>query len=328
MKICMMLPPVPDRRWVLARQMGVERAIAKLAPEMTGRLPPWDARALAEAMAVYAEGGFRIIGLEGDQFDMSRIKLGLPGRDDDIALYCRMLENMGRQGIGLLCLNFMAGIGWYRTSADRPGRGGARVSAFDSREATEPAALGVVPAEQIWENFRYFITRVAPVAEANGVRLGLHPDDPPVPNLCGIGRVLTSVAALEQAIDMANTPSFGVTFCQGTIATMGEDIVAAARRFGRDRINFVHVRDVQGTAENFVETFPDQGQTDMTAVFRTYADLGLTCPVRPDHAPAMDGDEVADAAVQGINIGYEAIGMVHSLGYLRGMLQGLGIDNG
>ncbi|WP_395517736.1 mannonate dehydratase [Pseudorhizobium flavum] len=320
MQICMMIPPVPDRRWALARQMGVEAAIAKLAPELTNQSPPWDAESLHTSVGRYAEAGFKIVGLEGDQFDMSRIKLGLPGRDEDIELYAKMIRNMGREGISLLCLNFMAGIGWHRTRTDVLGRGGARVSSFDRTQPQELTSLGVIPSEDIWRNFEYFIRRVAPVAEDSGVRLGLHPDDPPVPELHGIGRVLNTIEALEKAVDIAASPSVGVTFCQGTIATMGEDVLAAARRFGRERIFFVHVRDVRASSGSFVETFPDEGQTPMAELFQVYSELGLECPIRPDHAPAMDGDGVTGDKVNGINVGYEAIGMVHSLGFLQGLM--------
>ena len=89
MRLCMLLPPRPDRRWTLARQMGLDAAIAKLAPEVTGDAAPDDAEALARGVARYREQGIEVIGLEGDQFDMSRIKLGLDGRDEDIARYRR-----------------------------------------------------------------------------------------------------------------------------------------------------------------------------------------------------------------------------------------------
>ncbi len=115
MRLCMLLPPKPDRRWVVARQMGVRSAIAKLAPELTGRPPPSEAASLKAALDDYRSGGIEVIGLEGDQFDMSRIKLGLDGRDEDIARYKAMLVNMGEAGVRLLCLNFMVGIGWHRT---------------------------------------------------------------------------------------------------------------------------------------------------------------------------------------------------------------------
>lgn len=322
MRLAMMLPPVPDRRWVLARQMGVTDAIAKLAPELTGRLPPWDLDALIAAVEAYREGGFDIVGLEGDQFDMSRIKLGLEGRDEDIERYCDMLRNMGKLGIRLICFNFMVGIGWYRTETAVPTRGGALVTGFSRKHAdgAGPTSLGEVSEQAVWDAYTHFIQKVAPVAEAAGVRMGLHPDDPPVSPLRGIGRILTSVGAWEKAVEIAANPAVGVTFCQGTIATMGDDPAAALARFGRERIAFVHVRDVSGTRDDFIETFPDAGQTDMPALFRAYADLGLDCYVRPDHAPAMDGDRSHNGNVDGINVGYEANGMIYSLAYLRGLL--------
>ena len=330
MRLCMLLPPRPDRRWAVARQMGVTAAIAKLAPDLTGRLPPWDFESLAAAVQDYRAGGFEVIGLEGDQFDMRRIKLGLPGRDEDIDRYRAMLANMGRLGIGLLCLNFMV-LGWQRSRTAVPGRGGALVTGFraDEAEALGPTEDGEVPAERMWANWRTFIRAVAPAAEAAGVRMGLHPDDPPVPRLRGIARILTSADAMERAVAEAGSPAVGVTFCQGSFATMGEDVVLAAHRFGAARrIVFVHVRDVRGRAGDFVETFPDEGDTDMAAVFRAYRDLGLDCPIRPDHAPAMDGDPRHDGPVQGTNVGYEANGMIFTVGYMKGMLQASGLAVG
>lgn len=327
MRLCMMIPPAEDRRWTLARQMGVTASIAKLAPELTGRAPPWDREALEAEAARYRAGGLPIIGLEGDQFDMSRIKLGRPGRDDDIELYKRMLVNMGALGIKLLCYNFMVGIGWYRTRSAVPIRGGALVSTFDLAEAERsgPWEAGGIDADAVWENYLYFIRRVMPAAEEAGVVMGLHPDDPPVPRLRGLGRIFTSTAAMRQAIDLAASPNAKVTFCQGSIVTMGEDPGAAARGFAADdRIAFVHIRDVRGTAERFEETFPEDGATDMASMFALYRDLNLHCPVRPDHAPAMDGDPAHGGPVAGINTGYEANGMIYTLGYMKGLMQANG----
>ncbi|WP_417258628.1 mannonate dehydratase [Celeribacter sp.] len=322
----MMIPPIEDRRWRVARQMGIDCAIAKLAPELTGKTPPWDYKALSSEVERYRAGGFKIIGLEGDQFDMSRIKLGLDGRDEDIGRYCDMLSNMGRLGINLLCFNFMAYFGWFRTGTGIPTRGGALVSDFDATlaEAAGPTELGTIPHDKIWENYTYFIQRVVPAAEKAGVRMGLHPDDPPVPALRGICRVFTDLKSLERGLEIASSPALGITFCQGTLSTAGEDIVTAAKTLGKERIAFVHIRDVRGTAKAFSETFPDEGQIDMAATFAAYRDLGLTCPIRPDHAPAMDGDSVADAQVDGINVGYESNGMIFTVGYMKGLMQANG----
>ena len=317
----MMLPPTADRRWTVARQMGVADAIAKLAPDLTGRAPPWDRGSLEAAVSDYRAGGFRIVGLEGDQFDMTRIKLGLPGRDEDIDRYRAMLEAMGACGIRLLCLNFMAGIGWYRTQTSVSSRGGALVTAFSAEEAEAlgPTPSGTVTHERIWDNFTYFIRAVAPTAEKAGVKLGLHPDDPSVPSLRGIARILTSADAMEKAIGIAGSPAVGMTFCQGSFATMGEDVPALVHRFAR-HIVFIHVRDVRGSAASFMETFPDDGQTDMAAVFRAYGDIGFDGPIRPDHAPAMDGDPRHDGEVSGTNVGYEANGMIYTVGYMKGLM--------
>jgi mannonate dehydratase len=319
----MMLPPQEDRRWVVAGQMGVRHAIAKLAPELTGRAPPWDRASIEAAVADYRAGGFEIAGLEGDQFDMTRIKLGLPGRDEDIDRYKAMLANMGACGIPLLCLNFMAGIGWFRTRTAVPVRGGALVTEFSAEdaEALGPTAIGVVPHERIWDNFTYFIRAVAPAAERAGVKLGLHPDDPPVPALRGIARILTSADAMAKAIAIADSPAVGLTFCQGSLATMGEEVPALVHRFAK-QIVFIHVRDVRGDAASFAETFPDEGQTDMAAVFRAYRDIRFEGPIRPDHAPAMDGDPRHDGPVAGINVGYEANGMIFTVGFMKGLMTG------
>jgi mannonate dehydratase len=155
------------------------------------------------------------------------------------------------------------------------------------------------------------------------VKLGLHPDDPPVPSLRGLARILTSADAMARAIAVADSPAVGLTFCQGSFATMGEDVPALVHRFA-PHIAFIHVRDVRGTAAAFTETFPDDGQTDMAAVFRAYRDIGFDGPIRPDHAPAMDGDPRHDGAVSGINVGYEANGMIYTVGFMKGLLAGVG----
>ena len=124
------LPPKRDRSWDYARQSGVEHVIARCHPRDTRLNPPWDKEALRAVQRRFAAAGLKLIGLEGDEFDMRRIKLGLAGRDEDLALYCRMLDNMGELGIGLLCYNFMATIGWCRTDTHVVTRGGALTNRF------------------------------------------------------------------------------------------------------------------------------------------------------------------------------------------------------
>ncbi|MDF3057857.1 MAG: mannonate dehydratase [Rariglobus sp.] len=308
------LPATPDRSWQLARQIGINHAICKCAPELTGLPAPDDLQALRTIRDRFADGGFTLIGLEGDEFDMQRIKLGLPGRDEDIGRYQTMLRNMGELGIGLLCYNFMATIGWYRTDPRVPARGGAvtnrfRVAALDP---TPVAPELRVTEGRLWENYEYFITRVLPVAEEAGVRMGLHPDDPPVSPLRGVGRILTSADALARALSLSDSPAHGLTFCQATIRAMGEDAAAAARRFA-DRIAFVHFRDITGTREDFTETFHDNGPTDMPAMLKLYHELGFRGPIRVDHVPSLAGEE-------DLPHGYAVLGRLFATGYMKGIL--------
>lgn len=308
------LPATPDRSWDLAKQIGVTHAICKCAPELTGLPAPDDLASLSTIRDRFAAAGLKLIGLEGDEFDMQRIKLGLPGRDEDIARYQQMLRNMGELGISLLCYNFMATIGWYRTDPHVPARGGAVTNRFRLADA-DPAPVAPelrVTEERLWENYEYFIARVLPVAEQAGVKMGLHPDDPPLSPLRGVGRILTSADAFARAMNLSASPSHGITYCQANFRAMGEDVAATARRFA-ERIVFVHFRDVAGTREDFTETFHDEGPTDMAAQLKLYADLGFTGPVRVDHVPSMAGEEH-------LPHGYAQLGRLFAVGYMKGIL--------
>ena len=324
LKLTMLIQPKTDRRWALARQMGVQHVIAKLAPELTGKAAPHDYDSLKSEVDRYAAAGFRIGGLEGDQFDMGRIKLGLDGRDDDIELYKRMLQNMGRVGIDLLCYNFMP-LGWLRNRVDVPDRGGSSTTGYRHEEEAASDAV-IISREALWENYEHFIRAVIPAAEDAGVRMAMHPDDPPAPMIRGVGRIFTSADASQRALDLVDSPSHGLTFCQATYKTMGEDVEALVRRFGaQGKIFYVHIRDVKGLWDDFVETFPEDGDTDMAAMFQAYRDIGFDGYLRPDHAPAMRERDAAAAFEGGVSVGYEAEGMVYTMGYIKGMLQATGM---
>ena len=334
-RICDMLPARVDRRWALARQLGVRHAICKLNPDITSAPPPSDFDTLKAAQQNFANNGLTLSGLEGDQMDMRRIKQGLHGRDIDIEAYKRMLQNMGRLGIRLLCYNFMVGMNWGRTQADIPIRGGALASGFDQAKMQDHKPLdgvGVIPAEQVWENYAYFIERVGPVAAEHGVKMGLHPDDPPVPSIRGVGRIFGTVAGFDRALGLLDAPTHGVTFCQATLGLVHHDVPALATRWGKaGRIPFIHWRDVVGTPECFHEVFHDDGPTDMGALLKTYEDAGIDAFLRVDHVPAMEGEHVAAEALNSgtagsaVTVGYETMGRLFAVGYLKGLLKGQGI---
>ncbi|RYY26594.1 MAG: mannonate dehydratase [Chitinophagaceae bacterium] len=303
--------------------MGINYAIAKLAPELTGDIAPWDYDSLERSKKIFDSNGFELIGLEGDQFDMSRIKMGLPGRDEDISRYCDMLENMGKLNITLLCYNFMAGIGWYRTNTTIVERGGALVSGFnlEASEDTGFTDAGEISEAAIWEHYEYFLKRVMPAAEKAGVKMALHPDDPPVSPLRGIGRIFTSAAAIRRALGMYNSSFHGLTFCQGTYTTMGENIFDLISEFSdAKKIFFVHIRDVEGNSKNFRETFHDNGPTNMVEAFRAYHRAGFDGPLRSDHVPSMQGDS-------NTAFGYAMQGSLFGIGYLKGLMEATGIQS-
>ena len=315
MRLCLMLPAKPTLQWEIASQLGVEEVITKAAPELSGLGEPSDFASLEAVVKRFRERGLRVVGLEGDEMDMSRIKLGLPGRDDDLERYCRMLENMGCLGIEMICYNFMAGVGWYRSRNDLPERGGALTSGFDLREI-DNSATPVLSEEQLWSNYDYFIRAVMPTAERCGVRMGLHPDDPPISPLLGYPRILTSADAYRRALALSDSPSHGVTFCQATFRVMGEEVSRLIEEWG-PRIFLLHFRDTTGTRTCFRETFHDNGPTDMAALIRQVRRHCPDCLIRPDHTPTMAGESNA-------NFGYATLGNIFAVGYLRGLMEQVG----
>ena len=314
MKLGLMLPARQNIQWTLAAQLGVEAVVTKAAPELT-RLPdPSDYQALKTIRDNFNAAGLELYALEGDEFDMSRIKLGLPGRDEDIEKYCKMLTNMGRLGLKLLCYNFMAGVGWFRSRNDLKERGGALTSGFDIADIDNNVPLKL-SEEQLWDNYAYFIRAVMPAAEAAGVKMGLHPDDPPLSPLFGFSRILTSADAYRRAMALSDSPSHGITFCQATFRTMGEDVFKLIPEFGK-RIFFLHFRDVTGSKTCFRETFHDNGPTDMVELLRTTLKHAPDCLIRPDHTPTMAGESNE-------NFGYTMQGNLFATGYIKGILDAL-----
>ena len=315
MQLVEFVPPQPHPLWKLCRQMGINDVIVKVNPELTGLPDPWKLGTLSQIINRLKDAGLRVAGLEGDPFDMTAIKEGQPERDLWLERYRELLGSMEKLGIKLLCYNFMIGKGWARTGV-REGRGGAQATCF--RLAEVPAAELKITAEQAWSNYEYFLKNVIPTAEKHGVRMGLHPDDPCLPELGGYARIIGSVAAYDRAYALCPSPANAVTFCQANFKLMGADLAAAARHFGK-RIAFIHIRDVEGDKEDFVELFHDQGTTDQFALMRVYRELGLDVPVRGDHVPEMEGDRrLAENCVPG----YFTLGRLFANGYLKALLQG------
>ena len=302
----------------LARQIDVTDAV-------TGRPlddddgPVWNYLPLLRLKQRFADSGLNLSVLETIPIS-DRIKLGLPGRDEDLDYYIQSIRNMGAAGIPILCYNWMAVFGWFRTSFTSRTRGDALVSSFDNDllKNAPPVYEGEeITEDQLWEGLDYFLKAVVPVAEEAGVQLAMHPDDPPMSPVRGVGRIMRSVDNFQRLLDMYPSPNNGLTFCQGNFAAMGADIPAAIKQFGdQGKMFFVHFRDVRGTVPKFEETFHDDGDNNMAAAMKAYVDTGFAGPMRPDHTPTLEG-EAND------NPGYMVMGRLHAIGYMKGLLHGV-----
>lgn len=317
MKISDILPPFRHRLWSIAKQGGATHAVSRLPIGVDGKIS-WEYMDLLHLKESYKNFGLELEviepGLDGQMHDM---KLGTNDRDTDIEHCKQLIRNMGILGIPVFCYNFMAKFNWIRTSTTTPSRGGALVTSYD-HALMEHAPLtdaGIVTADTLWDNIKYFLEAVIPVAEEYRVKLALHPDDPPVGSIQGISRIITSAEAMQKVLDLVPSAYSGITLCQGTLAAAGEDIPAVIRDFGsKGKIFFVHFRDIRGTAECFTETFHDDGQTNMLETIKAYKEIGYTGPVRIDHAPTLEGEENAEP-------GYAEMGRLYALGYLKGLLE-------
>ena len=306
-----------DDRLKLASQIGIRNVILGAA---LGKVPRDRYLETLEGIkAGFKAKGMTIAGVESHPVPAEKIKLGLPGRDEEIENYCAAIEALGKAGIRMICYNFMAGLGWYRTRVDRPERGGALTTEFDNEVAGKEGLTqwGVIGEDKIWSNIEYFLKAVIPVAEKAGVTMALHPDDPPISPLRGIGRIVISAKNYRRIMNIVPSPVNGVTFCQANFKLMGEDLESLAREWcTQKKIFFVHFRDVEGTRERFHETFHDNGPTNMVRMLQVYSQSGFDGPIRPDHAPTLEGE-------RNDHPGYAMEGKILAIGYMRGIMNAL-----
>lgn len=240
------------------------------------------------------------------------LTLGLPDRDEKIEAWCTLLRSLGAAGIPTLGYNFKP-VGNFRT-APTPGRGGALYSTFDYQEwSRNPPHYPEkeISEEAIRENLIYFLQRVIPVAEECGVRMALHPDDPPIPEpMGGAARIASTLDQYQRIFDAVPSEANAMLFCQGCVAEMGEDVCEAIRRIGlQGKIVYVHFRNIRGGPRRFEEVFLDEGDVDMVRAMGTYRDVGFEGPFMMDHTPRFPGKQ-GDWA-----------GHAYAAGYIRALIQ-------
>ena len=310
MRLSMVVNPPTDRHLQWAAQVGVTDVVIPY--------PGLDSGALRATCDRIASFGMRCTHVERKLPHLGLVH-GLPDRDEQARGIRTLLENMAENRMEVLCYNWMPDEDWQRTSAEAPARGGAKATAFrlgdTGTNVTDADGLPArrTSAQALWDNLHRFLDETVPVAEKCGIRLALHPDDPPLDEFAGQPRIMHTNAALVRATELVPSPANGICYCVGSLWPAGEDVIAGIRALG-SRIAFVHARNVRGTAADFVETWHDDGAIDMPAVFRALKEIGFTGTVRPDHAPSMAG-EPNDTP------GYEMLGRLFAAGYLRGLMQ-------
>jgi mannonate dehydratase len=313
MKLSIVVTPPTEKRLRALKQLGADYAVHYDMHDL-----PEDLDALRAIRDLYGRFGLPWkVAESGPAID--RIVMGKEGAAEQTERYKRILGLLGKVGVEVVAYNFMPQVTEdamvVRTNFHAEARGGARTSGFrlaDLRPDTVPHDERPIPREKMWDNLERFMRAVIPAAEAAGVRMAMHPDDPPLSPICGLERIMDRVASFDRLLAISSSPANALTFCVGCFAEMGADITGLVERY-RDRIPYVHVRDIAGTAEDFIETFPDEGRTDLVAIFRKLREIGFDGYLRSDHAPLLATDE-SDAPE-----GYGMEGHIFGIGYLRGL---------
>lgn len=327
------LPKLGDETVKFCKQLGVNSVLLN-----TLTLPDtgfWSYEDLLDIRLECEENGLTLEGIENVPISwMHKIMLGVDGRDEQIRNYQQTIRNLGKAGIPILGHHFMPD-GTWRTSYTVPLRGGARGMGFDLDlvrvhevdwkgnlvTARDPGYAELilslmkepVSAEQMWDNYAYFIRAVAPVAEEAGVRLALHPDDPPVAMVGGRARIFSSVNGFKRAMEVADSPAWGINFCIGSCSSMeggARNVYEMIDYFGPlGKLVYAHFRDVQGSGSKFNECFLGDGNINPADVMRALKKVGFTSFMIDDHVPWLDYDD-----------GFGHRSHAHQMGMLQGII--------
>lgn len=322
-----------EEKLLFARQLGVS-GIQMNNPKLPGK-HRWEFEDLSALRQKVDAFGLVFEAIENVPIHFyDKAMLGLPGRDEQIDHYIATVRNIARAGIPILGIHWMPNSVW-RTSRTTPGRGGAHVTSFDLalvdtrdkqrkwvEERRHSFPLGTLPLlddeaeiseEQMWENYAYFMKAVLPVCEEVGVKLAIHPDDPPCRMLGGIARIFNSVDGFKKGMGIANSPAWGLDLCLGSVSEMeggAPNVFEMIQYFGeREKILYVHFRDVQGTVPKFQECFVGEGNYDPVEAMRTLKRVGFRGFLLDDHVPHTVDDTP-----------WAHRGRAHAIGYLQALI--------
>jgi len=280
-----------------ARQMGITDLVMANAGSLTDDNGTWQVKDLAMMRLNVESHGLRVAAMENVPISFyDHIMLGGPKRDQQIDNMITTIRNMALAGIPVFGYHWMPSSVWRTTP--KPVRGGAIATAFNydevkdlpfthEREYTE---------EELWANLEYWLKIIIPVAEEAGIRLGIHPDDPPVKQIGGIPRLFSSYENYRRYLDIYESPNNAIEFCQGTISEMTDSSDDNIYGFidemvRRDKVLYVHFRNVSAPDPNdFREEFINTGHVDMYRAMKTYYDAGYEGLFLDDHVPRTQGD--------------------------------------
>jgi mannonate dehydratase len=300
-KVAIQASPEPtEEELTLIKQFGVEWVVLWTNAKKSSY------EYYASRRALYESHGIRVYGFgNSDVHNQDAIVLNLENRNAKVEQYKQHLRDLGKAGIPYTTYAHMANGIW--STERETTRGGAPARAFDLEKAVKgdwagrqfpgPLSHGrKYTQEEIWDNFTSFVKEVAPVAEDAGVRIGIHPDDPPVPELAGIPRcIFSNYDGYKQALEIAKSPNVGMCLCVGCWLEggplMGKDVLTTIHDFGKAKKLFkVHFRNVDQPLPHFVETFLDNGYMDMTKVMGAMREVDFDGVVIADHLPVMGND--------------------------------------
>ena len=217
MEFSLALPGFDSPRIALAKQMGIFGAVNSV--RNSGELKPWDPKAIIAVKEGWDKLGMKWNVVEGPPTLGEQTKLGLEGRDEEIANFITFMKNLKQYGgVDIICYNWMPVVSWFRTKMDTVGRGGALVTSFDNEDAKKlpVTQYGEVSKDALWKNLEYFLKAVVPEAEKIGMNLSLHPDDPQVDSIKGISRIMTSVENFDRMLNLVPSKYSGLTCARVT----------------------------------------------------------------------------------------------------------------
>lgn len=326
---------------------GVQGVICTLYDKAAGEL--WTEREIAALKQSVEQRGLKILGIESVNIHDS-IKVGSSEREQYIDNYIKTLENLGKQGLGVVCYNFMPVFDWTRSDLARVRPDGSTVLAYDQKEIDrvdpehmfehmdkksngfvlpgwEPermqrikelfAMYRGIDDEQLFKNLQYFLERIMPTCERYNIKMAIHPDDPAWP-VFGLPRIMLNKTNLLRLVHMVDSPCNGVTLCTGSLGSNPNNNLPEIIHALKGKIHFAHVRNLKyNSHEDFEEAahLSSDGSLDMFAVMKALHDIGFGGPVRPDHGRAIWGE----VSLPGYGLYDRALGAA----YLNGLLEAI-----